>query len=106
MQSEPILALGECLTCVEFAETIDRVAADGNRLEGNEVNLKNVAPNAVLADGSTSVVTLFDAPEQNEVNAEDEVVDVVESAVTNIQYLFNLTWMNSKWSVTSIRLIQ
>lgn len=105
MQSEPLLSLGECLTCSEFAQTIDGVAAKGNHLEGNEVAVRNLSPNAVLADGSSSVLALFDAPPQNEVDPQGAVVEVIEGAVTDIQYFFDLAWATGGWTVTSIRLI-
>ncbi len=106
MESAPIRALGECLTCIEFAETIDGVAGRGNHLEGNEVTVRNLSPNAVLADGSTSVVALFDAPSQSEVDPQGVIVQVIEGAVSNIQYLFALARASETWTVASIRLIQ
>ncbi len=106
MDSAPIRALGECLTCIEFADTIDSVAGRGNHLAGNQVTVRNLSPNAVLEDGSTSVAALFDAPAQSEVDPQGVPVAVVEGAVSNIQYLFDLAWDGATWTVTSIRLIQ
>lgn len=105
MQSAPLRNLGECLTCVEFAKTIDRVVADGNHLQGNKVTVRNLSPNEVLADGSSSVLALFDAPAQTEVDPQGAVVKVIEGAVTDIQYFFDLEWVSSRWAVTSIRLV-
>lgn len=106
MDSAPLRELGECATCIAFADTIDSVVQRGNHLEGNEVTVRNLSPNAVLGDGSTSVVALFDAPAQSEVDPQGTVVEVIESAVADIQYLFDLSWSGSTWVVAAIRLIE
>jgi len=106
MDSAPIRALGECLTCVQFAETIDSVDARGNHLEGNQISVRNLSSNAILEDGSTFVTALFDAPMQNEVDPQGVVVETIEGAVTDIQYFFDLAWTSQTWKVTSIRLIE
>lgn len=105
MHSAPIRALGECLTCIQFADTIDGVASRGNVLDGGSATVTSVQPNAV-ADGRSSAVVLFSAEEQREISPTGDVVDVVGASVQDLQYFFDLTWTQNAWSVTSIRVIR
>jgi len=105
MESAPIRALGECLTCIEFAETIDGVAERGNVLDGGDAIIKSLQPNAV-SEGMASAVVLFSAEQQREVTASGSVVNVVGEAVTDLQYVFDIGWTPTGWRVTSIRVIR
>lgn len=106
MESTHVRQLGECLTCIQFADTIDEVKARGNRLEGAETTVSSISPNAVLADGSGGAVALFSATEQREVDPAGELVSVIDPGVEGLQYLFTLGWRSDSWTVMSVNPIR
>ncbi|MDQ3463346.1 MAG: DUF6318 family protein [Actinomycetota bacterium] len=106
MDSAPIRALGECLSCDNLAETIDSVAADGDRLEGGDLTIRSLEPNSLSNDGSTTVNTLVSSAEQRIVAPDGSTREVLGQAQENLQFFFDLGWIESTWAVTSIRIVE
>ena len=106
MDSAPLRALGDCLSCNNLSETIDSVAADGDRLEGGDVTIRSVQPNAVASDGSTTVDTLVSSAEQRIVAPDGTTRQVLGEAQESLQFFFDLGWAGSTWTVTSIRIVE
>lgn len=106
MDSAPLRALddGSCLSCDNFSDTIDSVAADGNRLEGGEVTVLNAEPSGVQSDGSTTVNTLVAYPEQRIVSP-DGSSEVLGPAEDSIGFFFRVARVEAAWRVDEIQLL-
>ncbi|MBA2508208.1 MAG: hypothetical protein H0V32_05820 [Nocardioidaceae bacterium] len=106
MDSSPLRALGDCLSCANLAGTIDEVAAAGDHLEGGNIVVKSVEPSSVSADGATTVNSLVSSAEQRIVGPDGVTQEVLGQEQPDLQFFFDLTWTNGGWAVTSIRIIE
>lgn len=106
MNSSPVRALddGSCLSCDNFADTIDSVAADGDRLEGGKITAHNIEPNAIQGNGSSTVNTLISYTEQR-IASPDGTTELLGPGEDNIQFFFTLAWRDSSWRVGEIQVI-
>lgn len=104
MDSTPLRALGDCLSCENFAGTIDTVAAEGNRLSGGDVTLSTVDPSADASGSDTTVLTAVSFAKQTIV-APDGSEELLGEASGEVQFIFELDWM-SAWTVGEIRIVQ
>lgn len=103
LDSAPLLALGECLTCQAFADTIEGVAGRGNRLEGGETTVSSIEPSAAVGE-TTSVTAAFTAGEAREVRRDGSLVEVVDPGGEQL-YLFTLTW-SQQWQASAIQTVE
>ncbi len=106
MQSAPIRTLGECLSCANYADTIDAVAADGKRIVGGDITV-NLADGTVTGQSTAATVAaVISASEQTVQDSAGAQVAVLSEALANSQFLFDLSWQADTWSVTSIRIVE
>lgn len=106
MDSAPLRALddGSCLSCDNFADTIDSVAEDGDRLEGGEVTVHNAEPSAIQGNGSTTVNTLVSYTEQRIVSPNGSF-EVLGPAEEDVGFFFTLVQVDAAWRVGGIQLL-
>ncbi|MGI8722374.1 MAG: DUF6318 family protein [Geodermatophilaceae bacterium] len=94
---------GTCLSCDNFADTIDLVAEDGNELRGGEATLGDVQAAGIANDGSTTVNTTAAFAKQVIVTPEGSEELLGEQA--EAQLVFGLVWTNGAWLVTEVQIL-
>lgn len=106
MNSAPLRALSgdECLTCANFADTIDNIASEGGRLEGGDTTVSNAQPSALLTDGSSVVNALVSFAQQTVVNA-DGSREVLGAEQSNATLIFTLAWNDSEWEMSKAQVL-
>lgn len=102
MDSAPIRQLGECLTCLAFADTIDSVRDRGNVLDGGDLTINSVDANQSPGI-SNSVLVALSAMEQREVSPSGTTISVIDPGTPGIQFLFDLEGGGPEWVVIAIR---
>lgn len=106
MDSAPIQTLGDCLSCNNIADTIDTVAADGNRLEGGEIRIRAV-DGQTSSDQTTATVDSLVSSAEQRIVAPDGTSKVLGEAKPQLEFFFDLAWTRGPaWVVTAIRIVE